>query len=77
VAKRLGLLASTCSTCGSVKVYWGTSLLKTINLYSSTTVNRKLFTVVTFTSARSGTLAIKISSSGKKVLIDGVAIRRD
>ena len=77
VAKRIALLATTCATCGSVKVYWGSTLLKTVNLYSRTTVNKKLITVATFTSARSGTLSIKVSSSGKKVIIDGVAIRRN
>ncbi len=30
-----------------------------------------------FTSARTGTLSIKVHSSGKKVVIDGVAIRRN
>jgi hypothetical protein len=77
VAKRIALLATLCATCGSVKVYWGSTLLKTISLYSSTTLNRKLITVATFTSARSGTLSIKISSTRKKVIVDGVAIRRN
>ena len=76
-ATRIALLATTCSTCGSVKVYWGSTLLKTVSLYAKTTVNKKLITVATFTSGRSGTLSIKVSSSGKKVLIDGVAIRRN
>ena len=77
VAKQIALVATTCSTCGSVKVYWGSTLLKTVKLYSKTTVNKKLITVASFTSARSGTLSIRVSSSGKKVLIDGVAIRRN
>ena len=29
VARRIALLATTCPTCGSVKVYWGSTLLKT------------------------------------------------
>ena len=77
VAKRIALLATTCRTCGTVKLYWGSTLLKTISLYSKATVNKKLMTVATFTSARSGTLKIKVYSSGKKVIIDGVAIRRN
>jgi hypothetical protein len=75
VAKRIALLATACSTCGTVRVYWGSTLLKTVSLYSATTVNKKLISVKTFTSARSGTLSIKITSSGKRVIIDGVAIR--
>jgi hypothetical protein len=77
VAKRIAILATTCSTCGSVQVYWGSTLLRTISLRSTVTVNKKLITVTTFTSARTGTLTIKLSTSGRKVLIDGVAIRRN
>ena len=58
-------------------VYWGSSFLKMINFYSPTTVTKKLITVATFSSARSGTLTIKLASSGKNVYIDGVAIRRN
>ena len=81
-AHRIALVATTCPTCGSVQVYWGSTLLRTINLYSATTVNRKLLAVKTFISTwgdpqvRRGTLTIKVISSGKKVLIDGVAINR-
>jgi hypothetical protein len=77
VAKQIALLVTTCSTCGSVKVYWGSTLLKTISLVSKTTVNRKLITVATFSSARTGTLVIKVASSGKRVMIDGVGIKRN
>ena len=31
VAKRIALLATTCRTCGTVKVYWGSTLLKTVS----------------------------------------------
>ena len=77
MAKRIALVATTCSTCGKVRVYWGSTLLRTISLYSATTVNRKLITVTTFASTRTGTLSIKVYSSGKKVIIDGVAIHRN
>ena len=66
VAKRIALLATTCRTCGTVKVYWGSTLLKTVSLYSATTVNKKVIPIKTFTTARSGTLKIKVVSSGKK-----------
>jgi hypothetical protein len=77
VARRIAILATTCPTCGSVRVYWGSTRLRTISLRSTTTVNRKLITVTTFTSTRTGTLSIRVSSSGRKVIIDGVAIRRN
>ncbi len=76
VASRIALLATTCATCGSVKVYLGSTLLKTVSLYSATTVYRKLISVKSWRSAHKGTLTIKVASSGKKVIIDGVVIRR-
>ena len=72
-ARRIALVASTCSTCGSVQVYWGTKLLKTVSLKGAT-VNRKVFTIVTFAAVSSGTLSIKVSTTGKKVMIDGVIL---
>jgi hypothetical protein len=77
VARRIAIVATTCPSCGSVKVYWGSTLLRTIRLTSTTTVNRRLISVTTFTSARRGTLTIKVSSSSRKVVIDGIAIRRN
>lgn len=76
VARRIALVVTTCPTCGSVKVYWGSTLLRTMSLVSTTMVNRRLLSVTTFTSVRTGTLTIKVSSSGHKVIIDGVAIGR-
>jgi hypothetical protein len=76
-ATRIALLATTCPTCGSVNVYWGSTLLRSISLDSATTVNRKLIRVASFSSSRTGALTIRIISSGRRVIIDGVAIRRD
>ena len=76
-AASISLLVTTCRTCGTVKVYWNSTRLKTISLYSATTVTKRLIAVKSFGYNRSGTLTIKVSSSGKKVIIDGVAIHRD
>ena len=46
-------------------------------LVLATTVTKKLITVATFSTARSGSLSIKVASSAKNVYIDGVAIRRN
>ena len=64
VAKRIAIVATTCSTCGSVRVYWGTTLLKTISLHSTTTANRKVIAVTTFSSVRTGTLSLRVYGSG-------------
>jgi hypothetical protein len=75
VARRIAIVVTTCPTCGSVAVYWGSTLLRTISLRSAVTVNRKVIPVATFPSIRSGTLTITVRSSGRAVIIDGVAIR--
>lgn len=76
VARRIALLVTTCPTCGTVKVYWGSTLLKTVSLYSSTTKYKRLISVAVFSSVRTGTLKITVSSYSKKVFIDGIAVRR-
>ncbi len=76
VAQRIAVVATTCPTCGTIKVYWGSTLLKTISLKSATTVNKKVIAAIAFTSPRTGTLVIKVASSGKKMIIDGVVIRQ-
>lgn len=77
VARRISLVATTCPTCGKVRVYWGATLLRTVSLYSSTTINKRVIGVTTFSSARSGTLTVRVYGSGRKVIVDGVAIARN
>ena len=76
VARTLTLVATTCPKCGTVKVFWGTTLLKTVSLVSSTTVHRKVITIAQFSAAKTGTIVIKVSTSGKAVLIDGLGVKR-
>ena len=75
-ARRIVLVATTCATCGSVKVYLGSTLLRTISLQSTATVYRKTFTVAAFPSLRSGTVTVKVATSGRRVLIDGLGVSR-
>lgn len=71
---RLYLVATTCPTCGSVKVFLGTTLLKSISLKSAATVNRKAILVYTSPTLKSGTVSVKVVTSGKAVKVDGLAI---
>lgn len=75
-ARRIAIVATTCPACGSIRVYWGSTLLRSISLGSPTGASRKIITVATFSSARSGTLTIKVATSGRTVVIDGLAISR-
>ena len=72
--KRIAIVATTCSTCGSIRVYLGSRLLKTISLRSTTTVNKRIFLVSTFTSLTAGTFSVSVYGSGRKVYIDGVVL---
>jgi hypothetical protein len=75
-AKRIALVVQTCPTCGKASVYLNGTLLKTVSLVSSTTKNKRIIPIATFTDVRTGTLVVKVATSGKKVLIDGVALSR-
>ena len=71
----LGILATTCPTCGSIKVSVGRQTLDTVSLRSLDTVNRKL--VVWSDNGEEGsrgTVRIKVVSSGRPVIIDGILL---
>ena len=75
-AKQIALVVTTCKGCGSLGVYWNGVLVKTVSLASATTVNKKLVTVASWPIAKTGTLVLKVSTSAKKVIVDGVVISR-
>jgi hypothetical protein len=73
-AEGIALVAQTCWTCGKVKVYWNSAWVKTIDLSSVTSVKRRIIPIASFASDRRGTLTIRVVSSGRKVVIDGLAV---
>ncbi len=74
--ERITLVATRCPTCGTVGVYWNGRLLKTVNLASSTTKHGSRIDIASFAAVTSGTLVLRSATSGKTVLIDGVALSR-
>ena len=76
VAKRVALLVTTCATCGSVKVYWNGTYKKTISLKSATTRHKVLVGALAFSDVKTGTLKLVVSTSSKRVTVDGVAVSR-
>jgi hypothetical protein len=70
VTSHLQLIAQRCSTCGKVGVYLGSTLLTTVNLYSSTT-GRVVIDLPRF-SKRTTSVTLKVLTSGKPVKIDGL-----
>jgi hypothetical protein len=75
--KRLYLVATTCASCGTVVVRWNGAVIKTVNLYSATTKHERVIGLDTFTSPKSGTLSVAVTSpTGKYAIIEGLAVNR-
>lgn len=76
--RRIYLVASRCISCGSVGVYWNGALVRTVSLQSkaSGSTRRAVIGVTTFAGVRSGTLTLRVLSSGRPVQIDGVVLPR-
>lgn len=73
---RVAILATTCPSCGKVRVTVKGKSVGTINLYSSTTKRRQLLRLPHF-PRRAGTVVLKVvSPQGKRVQIDGLALGR-
>lgn len=75
VAKRIVLVATACSTCGSVSVYLGTRLIGTVILHSTTLHYQSQFALPVLSGPVAGTLTIRTTTAGL-VQIDGVMLRR-
>jgi hypothetical protein len=72
---RVGLVATTCASCGKIGVYVNGALLRTVNLYSATTHRQVIIGLPTF-SYRKATIVLKVLTSGKTVQIDGLGLSR-
>ena len=73
-AVRVGIVATTCPTCGSVNVSLGGKVLGSISLTSPTTQRQQLLILSSF-ARRTGSLVIAVTSrSGLSVQLDGVAV---
>jgi hypothetical protein len=68
---QVGIIATTCKTCGSVYIYVGSTRVGSISLYSAKTVARRVILLKPFV-ARAGAIKIVVTSRLKSVQIDGV-----
>ncbi|MCU1354508.1 MAG: hypothetical protein JWM05_3717, partial [Acidimicrobiales bacterium] len=75
VGSRLALIATKCSTCGAVSVYWNGVLKTIVSLKATATKTKQIVDLPTF-SASSGTVRIAVATSGKPVIIEGLGISR-
>jgi hypothetical protein len=74
VYRRLWVIATTCPGCGTVNVYRGSTLLKSVSLNSTSSVFRVPIPIETSSTVRSGTVTLKQASAGHKVTIEGLGI---
>jgi hypothetical protein len=74
VTDRLGIVATLCSRCGSLRVYISGHYVGTVNLYASATHFRHVSMLGAFAS-RTGTVTLT-TTSRKLVQVDGIVISR-
>ena len=73
-ARQVFVLATTCSSCGSVAVYVGSTKVGTLSLTSSTTRSKVMLSTTLFMQ-RSGPLKLVSTTAGKPVYVDAFAVR--
>lgn len=72
--RRVGLVATTCPSCGAVDVFVGSSRIGRISLArGSTTRNRQVLLLPAF-SARTGRIRVVVASSARTVRVDGLVV---
>ena len=72
-ARRVGVLVTTCSGCGSVDVYLAGTRLGAVSTSASSTAYRQVRWLPQLAAARTGALELRTTSS-RRVIIDGVAL---
>lgn len=71
--RRAFIVATLCSTCGSVDVYLGSTKLGRVSLYSATTKYKRVLWLPALSTSRGGTLLLK-STSSRPVIVDGAGL---
>jgi hypothetical protein len=72
--KRVALVVTKGKRYGVVKVYLGKHLLKKVSLAAKRTKKMKVVNVAGFSTARAGTIKVKVVSAGKPVVIEGLGV---
>ncbi len=72
-ARQIGLLVSTCPTCGSAQVLLGGRSIGNVRTAASRAGNRVVLWLPRLSSERSGTLTVR-TTSAKSVVVDGLLV---
>ena len=73
---QVGILATRCATCGSVRVYVGTKLIGSVDLQSPTTEYQSLQMLPAFPRLTGRLTLVVSSATGRLVQLDGVVVSR-
>jgi hypothetical protein len=73
--RRIGVVATTCVTCGQVGLYVGGQYVGTVSLVSWTTRHTQVLLLPPF-AVRSGAVSLRVLSSGAPVEVDGLVLSR-
>ncbi len=73
-AKRLGLLVTKSVGAGTIQILWNGAVLQEVSLAAGSTVKKFLIQLTPFTTVQTGTVTIKVVSSGKRVEVDGLGV---
>ncbi|WP_460790092.1 fibronectin type III domain-containing protein [Nocardioides maradonensis] len=73
---RVGVVATTCPSCGTLGVYVAGRLVGRVSLASSGTHNRVVKLLPRFAS-RSAAVSVRVLSSGRPVVVDGLVAGQD
>lgn len=75
--RRVALVADKGRGYGTVKVFWGSKMLREVSLHAKRLQTRKVIPIKRFTGKlRSGRLRVVVVSSGRTVRIDGIGVAR-
>jgi hypothetical protein len=72
--RQLGVVATTCPTCGSVAFYVGSRKVGSVSLARTTTTPRAVLLLPRLTTPLSGAWKVVVTSSGRLVRLDGIAV---
>ncbi len=72
--KRVALVVTKGKRYGVVKVYLGKHLLKKVSLAAKRTKRKKLVDIARFSTARAGTVKVRVVSRGRPVVIEGLGL---
>ncbi|KRB76998.1 hypothetical protein ASE01_09545 [Nocardioides sp. Root190] len=72
-ARKIHLVAGGGTSHGSVRVYVGSRLVKTVSLRTSRTVTKRVIPITAFSKAWTGKVRIVVATTGRTVRIEGIA----